>query len=79
MQTTFSTKFVVRKSKLKDGLVPVFCRITVGGRRSEFSIKRKVLLASWGNGMMKGNSEEVRTLNSYMKLLDAKVFDSIES
>ncbi|HZY82724.1 MAG TPA: site-specific integrase [Cyclobacteriaceae bacterium] len=76
MQTTFSTKFVVHTSKLKDGLVPVFCRITVGGRRAEFSIKRKVLLASWGNGVMKGNSEEARTLNSYMKVLDAKVFDS---
>ena len=76
MQTTFSTKFVVHTSKLKDGFVPVFCRITVGGRRAEFSIKRKVLLASWGNGVMKGNSEETRTINSYLKVLDAKVFDS---
>ena len=57
MQTTFSTTFILRTAKTRDGLTPVYCRITVAGNRSEFSIKRSVPEKSWDAGKVKGNNE----------------------
>ena len=67
MQTTFSTTFILRTSKTKDGVTPIYYRITVAGNRSEFSIKRSVSEKSWDAGKVKGNSEDARSLNSYLK------------
>ena len=74
MQTTFSTTFILRTSKQKHGLTPIYCRITVAGSRSEFSIKRSISEKSWDTGKVKGNSEEARTVNSYLKQVEAKIF-----
>lgn len=41
---TFSTAFLLRNSKAKQGKAPIYCRITVNGQRSEFSIKRSIEL-----------------------------------
>ena len=67
MQTTFSTTFILRTAKTRDGLTPVYCRITVAGNRSEFSIKRSVPEKSWDAGKVKGNNEDAKSLNSYIK------------
>ena len=75
MQTTFSTTFILRSSRTRDGLTPIYCRITVGGNRSEFSIKRSVAEKNWDLGKVKGNSEEARSLNSYLKQVEAKIFE----
>ena len=75
MQTTFSTTFILRTSKTKNGLTPIYCRITVAGNRAEFSIKRSVAEKNWDAGKAKGNSEEARTLNSYLKQIEAKIFE----
>lgn len=75
MQATFSTTFILRTSKTKDGLTPVYCRITVAGNRSEFSIKRSVSEKSWDAGKVKGNSEDARSLNGYLKQVEAKIFE----
>ena len=68
MQTTFSTSFILRSSRNREGLTPIYCRITVGGNGSEFSIKRSVAEKNWDPGKVKGNSEEARSLNSYLKI-----------
>jgi hypothetical protein len=75
MQTTFSTTFILRTSKQKDGLTPIYCRITVAGSRSEFSIKRSVAEKSWDTGKVRGNGEEARTINGYLKQVEAKIFE----
>lgn len=75
MQTTFSTTFILRTAKTRDGVTPIYCRITVDGNRSEFSIKRSVAEKNWDAGKVKGNSEDARSLNSYLKQVEAKVFE----
>ncbi len=60
MQTTFSTTFILRTAKTRDGLTPVYCRINVAGNRSEFSIKRSVTEKSWDAGKVKGNGEDAK-------------------
>ena len=72
MQTTFSTTFILRTAKTRDGLTPVYCRITVAGNRSEFSIKRSVPEKSWDAGKVKGNNEDAKSLNSYLKQVEVK-------
>jgi integrase/recombinase XerD len=75
MQTTFSTTFIPRSSREIDGLVPIYCRVTVNGTRAEFSIKRSIPLSSWAVGKVKGNNEESRSLNSYLKQIEARIFE----
>lgn len=76
MQTTFSTSFIPRSSREVDGKVPIYCRITVDSTRSEFSIKRSVELGSWVAGKVKGNGEDSRRLNSYLKQIEAGIFEN---
>ena len=43
MQTTFSILFYPRGNDIdKNGNAPIYSRITVNGKRSEFSVRRKV-------------------------------------
>ena len=45
MQTTFSTLFYPRGNDIdKNGNAPIYLRITINGKRSEFNIKRKYTL-----------------------------------
>lgn len=75
MQTTFNTNFITRCSRSKNGLLPIYCRITVDGERSEFSIKKGVNEKNWEDGKPKGNSEEIKSLSSYLKQIEAKIFE----
>src|SRR5690606_3442342 len=58
------------------GNAPIYARITVNGKRSEFSIKRKVLLEKWSSvaGKIKGTSSEARELNRYMNAIQNKIY-----
>ena len=73
-KNSFSTAFLIRTSKAKEGQAPVYCRITVNSQRAEFSIKRSVQVNLWNSGQIKGNSEESRTLKSYIKQVEAQIF-----
>ncbi|WPP51756.1 site-specific integrase [Catalinimonas niigatensis] len=74
-KNTYSSTFLTRASKAKNGKAPVYCRITVNGQRVEFSIKRSVLNNQWDNGKVKGNNEEAKTLKVYLKQVEAKLFE----
>lgn len=74
-KTTFSTTFIVRSARSSKGLLPIYCRITANSARAEFSIKKYVEERLWDNGKVKGNSEEARTINSYIKQIEAKIFE----
>ena len=49
--------------------------ICVGDQRAEFSTKRNVAQDQWSNGKVKGNSEEARTVNTYLKQIEAEIFE----
>ena len=78
MKTKVSILFYAKRAKASvNGLVPIYTRITINGKRIELSSNRFVEMSKWSTeaGKMKGNSEEARTINSYLDLMKSKVFD----
>ncbi len=76
MQPTFSVLFYPKGSNIdKNGMIPIYSRITIDGKRSEFSIGRKVLLSKWNSdaGKIRGTTSNVRELNRYMGSIRHKV------
>ncbi len=76
MQTTFSILFYPRGNDIdKSGYAPIYARITVNGKRSEFSIRRKVLLTRWNSdaGKIRGTTPDVRELNKYLLSIELKI------
>jgi len=68
MNSKVSVLFYAKKYKAKSNLcVPVYLRITVNGKRTEFSTGKTVDVSKWSSEMsrLKGNSEEARTVNRY--------------
>lgn len=79
MTKTFSLLFLIKKSKIKiDGTVPIYLRITIDGIPKEISAKRSIDPDKWDGKAQKviGNSEEVKSLNAYLKTLQHEVFDA---
>lgn len=71
---TYSTTFILRQTKGSSSEALIYCRITVNKQRTEFSIKKKVRLAIWNNGQAKTTSEEGRSINAYLKQVEATLF-----
>ena len=55
----------------------LYARITVGGRRAEFSIQRSIDISTWDSkrGKIKGNSIEARRLNIYINEVKAELVE----
>lgn len=78
MNAKVSVLFYAKKSKAKSNLqVPIYLRITVNGKRAEFSTGKDVDLSKWNSAQnrLKGNSEEARTINKYFDVLQSKIFE----
>ena len=78
MSKTFGLLFYLKKSKVDtQGKAPIYLRITVNGKRSEISIKRRTDINKWCNkaNKVKGNTEEVRELNAYIDILTSKIYN----
>lgn len=78
MNAKISVLFYAKKSKAKSNLqVPVYLRITVNGKRSEFSTGKTVDVSKWSSEMsrLKGNSEEARAKNKYFDVLLLKILE----
>ena len=79
MKHKISTLFYAKSSKAtKNGLIPIYQRITINGIRIELSTSRFVEKAKWNTegGKMKGTSEEARTINSYLDILKSKIYET---
>lgn len=66
---SFSILIWANKSKAdQNGLLPLYARVTVNGRRAEISLKKKVKPANWNaqSGYLQGGSDEVRRVNKYL-------------
>ena len=78
MKHKISTLFYLKSSKsAKNGLVPIYLRITIDGVRIELSTSKFIEAFKWNSvsGRLKGNSEETRTINSYLDILKCKVYE----
>jgi site-specific recombinase XerD len=79
MKNRISILFYTKSAKVsKNGLLPIYLRITIDGVRIEISTSKFVEKSKWSveGGKMKGNSEEARTINSYLDILKNKVYDT---
>ena len=78
MKTKVSILFYAKRAKASvNGLVPIYTRITINGKRIELSSNRFVEMSKWSTeaGKMKGNSEEARSINSHLDMLRIKIID----
>jgi integrase len=76
LNQTFSILFWLNKAKANNqGLIPIWARITVGGRRAECSIKKQILPTLWDaqNNKAKGNSDDARAINNYLIIVQAEL------
>ncbi|MFD2826105.1 Arm DNA-binding domain-containing protein [Leeuwenhoekiella polynyae] len=46
-RSTFSLIFWVNTSRIKNEHVPIYARITVDGKRANFSLQRRIAIAEW--------------------------------
>ena len=78
MNKTFNLLFFIKKNKIRtNGTAPIYLRITIDGKAAEIAAKRYIDPKKWDNKSQKavGNSQEAKTLNSYLKTLEQKVYD----
>lgn len=79
MINTLSILYYIRNEKSdKNGLTPIYCRITHNGQRTVFATQRKVLPEKWdtGKGRVKGSAEEANSINTFLSLLNTKIYDA---
>lgn len=79
MKHKMSILFYVKSSKAsKNGLLPIYQRITINGTRIELSTSKFVEKSKWNSaaGKIKGNSEEARLINSYLDILQSKAYET---
>jgi site-specific recombinase XerD len=78
MTKNFNILFYIRKDKAdSQGIAPIYCRITVDGKRSELAIKRDIHISKWDSSKnyVKGHSEEVKTMNAYIDSVRSKIYE----
>lgn len=79
MKAKVSILFYAKRAKASvNGLVPIYTRITINGKRIELSTSRFVHINKWSTeaGKMKGSSDEARSINSHLDLLKIQIIDA---
>ncbi|WP_456461971.1 site-specific integrase [Lutibacter sp.] len=77
MKNSISLLFYIKRSKVdRNKKTIIYLRITVNGRRSEFSIKRKVSLDKWNSSSnrVRGFSKDAQEVNQYIDLITNKIY-----
>src|SRR5690554_4780200 len=76
-QNRFGIRFIIRKNKMIDGMVPVYASVTVNGKRVEISMKHSIALENWNSqqGQGKGMSNEVVQLNQYLLQVKSRLVE----
>jgi site-specific recombinase XerD len=73
--STYGTLFHLRKAKKrKDKTVPIYLRITIDGKRTEYSIKRSIDPDRWNPkaGKAKGTNDHSKEINNHIQILQNK-------
>lgn len=69
MKEKITLHFYAKTTKANtSGLLPIYVRLTVDGKRLEYSTKKFIDVSKWSQELsrMKGNSEEARSINSLL-------------
>lgn len=72
---TFSIHFWLNLAKEKDGLAPIYARVTVDGKRAEISLQRRTSVTYWDTKSKKSKARtpEGKALNIYLDQAYAKL------
>lgn len=76
MQSNLNFLFYLKKPKgYVSGPVFIYLRLTVNGQRAEMSTGKECLPERWNPaaGLAKGTTEEVKSLNAYISILQGKI------
>lgn len=79
MKAKVSILFYAKRAKTNvNGLVPIYSRITVNGKRIELTTGRFVELSKWSAdaGKMKGTTDDARSINNQLDILKMKIIDA---
>lgn len=79
MKTKITLHFYAKSTKMNvNGNLPIYVRLTINGERTEFSSKKFIDKAKWSTELakMKGNTEEARSINSYLDMMRSKVLSA---
>jgi integrase len=77
MRSTFKVLFYANSSKEKNGVAPIFGRVTVNGQVAQFSCKQSVPLSLWdakGN-RAKGKGDEAQRINHALDKIKARIIE----
>lgn len=80
MENRISIHYFIKKSNANSkGNVPIYMRITLNGKRMEFSTNRFVDPKGWqkGVGMSKGKKDDLEVLNVFLSSQKTKVYKAI--
>lgn len=80
-RNTFGIQFIIRIPKNNENeLAMVYARVTVNGKRTEISLKSKVLPKDWdvAKEKAKGKREEILKLNNHIEIIRSQVTDSYQ-
>ncbi len=74
---TFGVIFYLRKYKAINGKAPIYARVTVNAARTDISMKMDIETDSWNEakGMAKGTRQELKSLNSYLEQVRARLVE----
>ncbi len=77
---TFGIQFFIRKNKIKNGLAPIYARVTVNSHRVEISLKRWIDPTEWNTdkGTCRGSREAIRSLNHFLNEVKASMVQSYQ-
>lgn len=66
---TFGVHFILRMNKEKNGIAPIYVRISVNGGRIEMSLKKKIKVSDWhpSRGMAKNTNANLKILNGFLE------------
>ena len=76
-RATFNLVYYVKRTKtLKDGTIPVYARIIVNRKSSEFGLQRYVNPNGWNcrKGIAIPNSKQNKELNNYLETIKGNIF-----
>ncbi|WP_203296423.1 site-specific integrase [Luteirhabdus pelagi] len=77
MSLALSLLFYIKKSKAdRNGKTNIYLRITLGGKRTEFSIHRKIHVNEWNSKTQQavGRSQEIEEINKHLSVLKNNVY-----
>lgn len=79
MKTKITLHFYAKSTKMNaEGKLPIYIRLTVDGQRFEFSSKKFIEKSKWLPDLakMKGQTEEARSINSYLDMMRSKILSA---